>query len=135
MAPAAEPAGVLVGDGSAGQTGEGGDGMAQAAPCPKNTGHFLLDQVGNHVMTKRRSQRGERQIRLKPQYSNLYRGIPSNEWWPAWLMAEKLLELAEIQGISSRDRICDPAHFEFRGGQSHGPRLQDLRTRRSDIIP
>jgi hypothetical protein len=91
--------------------------------------------VGNHVMTKRPSQRGERQIRLKPQYSDLYRGIPSNEWWPAWLMAEKLLELAETQGVSSRDRICDPAHFEFRGGQSRGPRLEDLRTRRSDVLP
>ena len=87
------------------------------------------------VMTKRPGQRGERRIRLKPQYSDLYRGIPSNEWWPAWLMAEKLLELAETQGVSPRDRICDPAHFEFRGGQSRGPRLEDLRTRRSDVLP
>jgi hypothetical protein len=86
-------------------------------------------------MRKPRAQRGERQVRLKPQYSDVYRGIPSNEWWPAWLMAEKLLELAETQRVSPQQRICDPAHFEFRGGQDRGPRLQDLRTRHSDIVP
>ena len=84
-------------------------------------------------MRKPRSQEGERQVRLKPQYTDLYRGVPPNEWWPAWLMAEKLLELAEAQGVSPQERICDPTHFEFRGGQSRGPRLQDLRTRRSDV--
>ena len=86
-------------------------------------------------MPKQRHQGGERQIRLKPQYTDLYRGIPPNEWWPAWLMAEKLLALAEAQGVSSRERICDPTHFEFRGGQSQAPRLQDLRTRRTDLRP
>jgi hypothetical protein len=75
----------------------------------------------------------ERQVRLRPEYAHLYRGIPPNEWWPAWLMAERLLALAESQGIPPHERICDPSHFLFRGGQSRGPRLQDLRTRRSDV--
>lgn len=83
-------------------------------------------------MPRPRSQGGERQARLRPQYTQFYRGIPPNEWWPAWLMAEKLLELAEAGGVPPDQRICDPSHFEFRGGQSRGPRLQDLRTRRSD---
>jgi hypothetical protein len=84
-------------------------------------------------MPKPQSQGAERQARLKPQHSDLYRGIPPNEWWPAWLMAEKLLELAESQGVPPDQRICDPRHFEFRGGHDRGPRLQDLRTRRSDV--
>jgi hypothetical protein len=86
-------------------------------------------------MRKPAHQSGERQMRVKPQYADLYRGIPPNEWWPAWLMAEKLLVLAEAQGVPPQERICNPSHFEFRGGQSRGPRLQDLRTRRSDVGP
>jgi len=84
-------------------------------------------------MRKPRGEIGERQVRLKPEYGHLYRGIPPNEWWPAWVMAERLLALADSQGIPPHERICDPAHFLFRGGQSGGPRLQDLRTRRSDV--
>jgi hypothetical protein len=84
---------------------------------------------------QRQGSQGERQMRLKVQYAHVYRGIPPNEWWPAWLMAEKLLALAEAQGVPPQQRICDPAHFEFRGGQGRGPGLHDLRTRRSDITP
>ena len=84
-------------------------------------------------MPKPKHQVGERQVRLKPEYAHLYRGIPPNEWWPAWLMAERLLALAESQGLPSQERICNPSHFQFRGGQSRGPRLEDVRTRRADI--
>lgn len=80
-------------------------------------------------------KRGERQGRLKPQYAHLYRGIPPNEWWPAWLLAEQLLARAEAAGVPEQQRICDPSHFVFRGGQSREPRLEDLRTRRSDVTP
>jgi hypothetical protein len=86
-------------------------------------------------MRKPGHQSGERQVRLRPQYADLYPGIPPNEWWPAWLMAERLLALAEAQGVPPHERICNPSHFAFRGGQSRGPRLQDLRTRRSDVAP
>jgi hypothetical protein len=81
---------------------------------------------------RRSAQQGERQVRLKPEHAHLFQGIPPNEWWPAWLMAERLLALAESQGVSPEDRICNPGHFQFRGGQSRGPRLQDLRTRSTD---
>ena len=83
-------------------------------------------------MRKPKDQVGERQVRLKPQYAHLYRDVPPNEWWPAWVLAERLLAAAESQGISSEERICNPTHFQFRGGQSLAPRLQDLRTRRTD---
>jgi hypothetical protein len=84
-------------------------------------------------MRRSRPQVGERQLRLRPQYAHLYQEIPPNEWWPAWLMAERLLAMAESQGVSPGERICNPDHFQFRGGQTRGPRLQDLRTRRTDI--
>lgn len=86
-------------------------------------------------MQKSRRESGEREARLRPQYADLYRSIPPNEWWPAWLMAEKLLDLAEAQGVAPQQRICDPGHFHFRGGQSRGPSFQDLRTRRADATP
>jgi len=75
---------------------------------------------------------GERQIRLKPQHAHLYSGIAPSEWWPAWAMAEKLLALAEAQGVPPQQRVCDPRHFQFRGG-ARRDRFQDLRTRHSDI--
>jgi hypothetical protein len=75
---------------------------------------------------------GERRVRLRPQYAHLYRGIAPNEWWPAWAMAERLLALAEAQGVPPHQRICDPRHFQFCGGSRRNPRLQDLRTRLSD---
>ena len=84
-------------------------------------------------MRRPRHRTGERQIRLKYQCAHLYRGIPPNEWWPAWVMAEKLLALAEAQGVPPEERVCNPNHFEFRGGHGREPRLQDLRTRRSDF--
>jgi hypothetical protein len=77
---------------------------------------------------------GERQVRLRPQHAHLYPGITSNEWWPAWAMAERLLALAEAQGVPPQQRVCDPSHFQFRGGSRRDPRLQDLRTRSSDVL-
>jgi hypothetical protein len=76
---------------------------------------------------------GERQVRLRPQFAHLYRGITSNEWWPAWAMAERLLALAEAQGVPPQQRVCDPSHFQFRGGSRRDSRLQDLRTRVTDV--
>jgi hypothetical protein len=80
-----------------------------------------------------RHKRGERQVRLRPEYAHLYLGIPPNEWWPAWLMAEKLLALAESKRLPPEERVCNPSHFLFRGGQGPEQRLQDLRTRRTDL--
>ena len=76
---------------------------------------------------------GERRVRLKPQHADSYPGILPGEWVAAWVMAERLLALAEAAGVPPNERVCDPRHFEFRGGTSRGPELRDLRTRRSDV--
>jgi hypothetical protein len=84
-------------------------------------------------MQKSGKRGGERQMRLKPQHAHLYQGIAPNEWLPAWAMAERLLALAEARGGPSQQRVFDPHHFQFRGGSGRDPRLQDLRTRSSDV--
>ena len=86
-------------------------------------------------MPKPRDKRGERQVRLRPEYAHLYQSIPPNEWWPAWLMAERLFALAESKGLPPEERICNSSHFLFRGGEGRGQRLLDLRTRRTDLRP
>ena len=84
-------------------------------------------------MQKSGMRSGERQARLKPQHAHLYPGIAPSEWLPAWAMAETLLAVAEARGGRSQQRVFDPQHFQFRGGSSRDPRLQDLRTRSSDV--
>ena len=75
----------------------------------------------------------ERQARLKLQFSHLYPGIPAGEWLPAWLLAEQLGALAERRRARPGERICDPDHFEFRGGGPRPPELGGLRTRVADV--
>ncbi len=74
----------------------------------------------------------ERQARLKLPFAALYPGIVAGEWVPAWLLAEQLLASAERQGLTPGERVCVPAHFEFRGGGKRPPELRGLRTRGAD---
>jgi hypothetical protein len=74
----------------------------------------------------------ERQARLKPRFAGLYPGVVAGEWVPAWLLAEQLVRSAEQRGESGADRVCDPAHCEFRGGGKRPPELRGLRTRAAD---
>lgn len=77
----------------------------------------------------RPSSGAERQARLKLQFASLYSGIVAGEWMPAWLLAEQLLARAEREGVPPGERVCVPAHFEFRGGGKRPPELRGLRTR------
>jgi hypothetical protein len=74
----------------------------------------------------------ERQARLKPQFAALYPGVAAGEWMPAWVLAEQLLSQAEQRGVPPGERVCQPAHIEFRGGGKRPPELRDLRTRAVD---
>lgn len=85
-------------------------------------------------MVNTRGHGSERQVRLKPQHADQYRGILPGEWVPAPIMVERLLALATEAGVPSHERVCDPRHFEFRGGAGRGAELRDLRTRRSDVV-
>jgi hypothetical protein len=80
----------------------------------------------------RSSSGAERQARLKLQFASLYSGIVAGEWMPAWLLAEQLLARAEREGVLPGERVCVPAHFEFRGGGKRPHELRGLRTRSVD---
>lgn len=71
----------------------------------------------------------ERQVRLKPEYAAVYQGIAPGVWQPAWVLAE---QLAALPSVAPAERLCDPHHFEFRGGRGRPPELRGLRTRSSD---
>jgi hypothetical protein len=81
-------------------------------------------------MAKHRAPSGqERQARLKPQFASQYPGVMAGEWMPAWLLAEQLMAAADRRGDRPDDRVCHPAHCEFRGGGGRPPELRGLRTR------
>ena len=80
----------------------------------------------------RRMSGPERQARIKWEFAPLYPGIVAGEWMPAWLLAEKMVDLARRQGADPDHRVCDPAHCEFRGGGPRPPEFRELRTRALD---
>jgi hypothetical protein len=80
----------------------------------------------------RRISGPERQARIKWEFASLYPGIVAGEWMPAWLLAEKMVELAHSQGGDPDPRVCDPAHCEYRGGGPRPPQVRELRTRALD---
>lgn len=84
------------------------------------------------MASRGRSSGPERQARLKVPYVGLYPGIVAGEWMPAWLLAEQLLASAEGQGLTAGERVCVPAHFEFRGGGGRPPELRGLLSRMTD---
>lgn len=74
----------------------------------------------------------EREARLKPQFAALYPGVAVGEWMPAWVLAEQLQAQAERAGLGPHERVCVPAHIEFRGGGPRPTELRGLKTRAVD---
>lgn len=73
-----------------------------------------------------------REVRLKPEYTAEYPGIPSDVWLPATELAKSLVERTHArrkEGLYTR--TFDPTHFEFRGGET-GQRPRISRTRSTD---
>jgi hypothetical protein len=84
-------------------------------------------------MPRRSASGHERQVRLLPQFAEMYPGILAGVWMPAWVVLEQVSQTAaEGAGESSGERTCDPRHFQFRGGLGRPPELRHLRTRTSD---
>jgi hypothetical protein len=79
------------------------------------------------------------QALLKPGFTNLYPGIPPNEWQPVRVMLDLVRSVEQRRGgpISPDAQLLDPAHFELRGTKSAGSHAADrqarveARTRRS----
>ena len=75
-----------------------------------------------------------REVRLRPQYAHLYKGIDAGVWLPATMLAKQLAAEERRRGITTtRRRTLDPGHFEFRSGGPRRPRGQYfVRTRAED---
>ena len=78
-----------------------------------------------------------RQVRLRPEFAQMYPMIPPGEWLPSAEWAERIVERArEARRLSIHQRTFDPDHFDFRGGpQPRGPGQRHLRTRLEDRGP
>ena len=69
------------------------------------------------------SRPGIRQALLRPEFAQLYPGIPVNEWLPAAVLTDQVLALrlrAREWVPVTRDRVLDERHFDFRGVASAG---------------
>ena len=74
----------------------------------------------------------EREVRVRPQYADLYPELSVGEWMPARSFAEAMVQRASsARRLSIHRRTLDQRHFEFRGGPAE-PRPPRARTRRTD---
>jgi hypothetical protein len=95
------------------------------------------------VQRGRRVRADVRQALLKSSFAHLYPGIPPGEWQPAAVMADQVVALragVAPPSTSSRRRVLDGRHFEFRGRLSAGAlddqrrsRLEDRLERRTEM--
>jgi hypothetical protein len=61
-----------------------------------------------------------REARLRPEFAHMYAGIEPDIWASAAGLAEQLITRLLREGVSGEQlpqRVLDPAHFEFRGGE------------------
>lgn len=60
-----------------------------------------------------------REARLRPEFAGKYVGIEPSIWFSAAGLAEQLITKLLREGVSDEElpqRVLDPSHFEFRGG-------------------
>lgn len=61
-----------------------------------------------------------REARLRPEFAQKYVGIEPGVWLGAAGLAERLITRLLREGVSDEElpqRVLDPRHFEFRGGE------------------
>lgn len=66
-----------------------------------------------------------REARLRPEFAEKYAGIDAGVWFSAAGLAEKLITRLLREGVSDEElpqRVLDPIHFEFRGGDGAATR-------------
>lgn len=72
-----------------------------------------------------------REARLRPEFAGKYRGIEPGVWFSAAGLAEQLITRLLREGISDEElpqRVLDPTHFEFRGGEPSATRMTSARS-------
>jgi len=76
------------------------------------------------------SQPAPRQARLRPEFAERYLGIEPAVWFSAAGLAEMLITRLLREGVSDEElpqRVLDPTHFEFRGGEGAATRSNSAR--------
>jgi hypothetical protein len=71
-----------------------------------------------------------REARLRPAFADRYVGIEPDVWLSAARLAEQLITRLLREGVPDEElpqRVLDPAHFEFRGGESAPSRSASAR--------
>ncbi|HJR17428.1 MAG TPA: hypothetical protein VJ808_11290 [Gemmatimonadales bacterium] len=66
-----------------------------------------------------------REARLKPAFADEYVGIEPGVWLSAARLAEQLITRLLREGVADEElpqRVLNPAHFEFRGGEGAATR-------------
>ncbi len=59
-----------------------------------------------------------REVRLKPEYAELYPEIEPGVWMAAPVVSARRLARIKLDGdAASLARVLDDSHFEFRGGR------------------
>jgi hypothetical protein len=71
-----------------------------------------------------------REARLRPEFAGRYVGIEPGVWFSAAGLAERLITRLLREGVSDDElpqRVLDPTHFEFRGGEGAATRSNSAR--------
>ena len=71
-----------------------------------------------------------REARLRPAFADRYVGIEPDVWLSAARLAEQLITRLLREGVPDEElpqRVLDPAHFEFRGGENASSRSASAR--------
>lgn len=95
---------------------DGGGGRPGAAPLRSDSG--AIADVSS-------SKRSIREAQLRPEFADQYAGIEAGVWFSAAGLAEQLITQLLREGVSDEElpqRVLDPAHFEFRGGEASASR-------------
>ena len=90
---------------------DGGVGRSGPAPVRPDPGA---------VEGARSSRPAVREARLRPEFAEKYAGIKPGIWFSAAALAEMLITRLLREGVSDEElpqRVLDPTHFEFRGGE------------------
>ena len=100
---------------------DGGVGRPHATPVRPDSGA---------VDGRPSSPPAVREARLRPEFAQKYVGIDSGVWHSAAGLAERLITRLLREGVSDEElpqRVLDPAHFEFRGGEGAAARANSAR--------
>ena len=100
---------------------DGGVGRTRPAPLRPDAGA---------VTEAPAPQPAFREAKLRPAFADKYVGIEPGVWFSAAGLAEKLIARLLREGVSDAElpqRVLDPTHFEFRGGEGAAARSNSAR--------